>query len=1116
MTGSQFYAHGRLQCLAGYREIPSIAGHMTFMLRQFPLFSSRFVRAYGRVFELWSPNSAIPAYLPGLPAASPLLLGAPAPLQRRYDGHTGKHDCLHVPQYSQEATRYWAYMRRASSVQSGDWNAEAYLPFIEQWVDEGRRGHLAEGFISRLSAIYRELERRKQELDRRHGATLRANYPQFPSELDIQRLTEVKSWEEAVDRAVPIQRGLREKEGWLEERLAHLSTPGPRDIGALRARDMPVSLDYRMGAWVNGCSELTVLTLMAMRAPVFVVCELDAEEAALFTDSAASNFLEGTDVEQTLSEDNPYQRIAAEQFLLDSLLRRGTSISFEPDVPPIQRRWASSSFLFEQPGIRRDVWMGTEGERLDWQLLSAPRRPVETPRASRASLPLRTIPPTNPVTTTARTRPRPFPSTPSLPPTSSSGWGSAAWPRSDRYEENWGGNSNWGSTESERLPRPHAPPTPSPAPAPSSNSASSSSNKYAAPDLEYRVVDAEHVHWIVAPDVAPENTATQNKYERYVLRQIGEVMMWVRVSNRGELHFRNQWVDRVRRRRLYFGDFVLPSGIVDVDVFGAPVPRYQFVVLDGNKYTPMKASHWMYRTDAPLRGDAGKKQRAPHPNQLPKWADISKGKDTVKAKGKAVAPYADDDDDDDDVEGMDVDVNGPTEAERPSECVVLDGVDSEHTAAMFQGFSADQLWGARARPTAILNARRRIWLRFATVEEGQRALGAMANLGYGVEASFTSVYSFEDARLYTRDIWTPDLMEDIVESTPTISTTGVTRERLPGEPSLPPPPSQLSPTSPAPPRSPPPSVSPPPRSLSPVLCSAPPQEPVEAIPSLPDRRVQVPQLPPTTSPSLDSAPIAPAPAAHRPPVSVPRARDDAPTPSRPTARPPAPRPAPPAAQPSRSPPKAPRQMRLPLENRPSDAPVHRSPGWAPAVSAPRPVAPLPHRSLAARLETRGNLLSLLPRLSDASAPASSNLHRGGQSMIPLPLRLSTPPPSSSPAFLHPLLDTRVSMNNFGEIIVPAPEASTRQPGREREVSLRIHGTVPAQGSSNAARVEGEREGPPRKKKKVRRGNRAGVQAKAQEERRERLRREGFEEEPQNLRWHDDDDEDDPPVAGPSH
>ncbi|KAJ7145042.1 hypothetical protein C8R46DRAFT_1232425 [Mycena filopes] len=1096
---------------------------MTFLLRQFPLFSSRFVRSYGRVFELWSPNSSIPAYLPGLPAASPLLFIASAPPQRRYDGHTGKHDCLHVPQYSQEATRYWAYMRRASSVQPEDWNADAYLPFVGQWVDEGRRGHLDEAFISRLSAINRELERRKQELDRRYGATYRSNYPRFPSELDVQRLAEIKSWEEAVDHAVPIQRGLREKEGWIEERFAHVSTPERRDVESLRARDMPVSLDYRMGAWVNGCSELTVLTLMAMRVPVFVVSELDGEAAALFTDSAASNFLEGTDVEQTLSEDNPYQKIACAQFLLDNLLRRGPSISFEPDVPPIQRQWASSAFLFEQPGIRRDVWMGTEGERLEWQLLAEPFRRAEPPRTSYARSPPRVIPPTNPATLAARARPNPFPSTPALPPATSSGWGTAAWPRTDREEGGWGGNSNWASGESERLHRPHASPTPSrasaPAPTPASTlastPASASTSRYAAPDLEYRVVDSEHMPWIVAPDVAPENTATKDRYERFVLKKIDEVMMWVRVSNRGELNYRNQWVDRVRRRRLYFGDFVIPAGVVDVDIFGAPVPRYQFMVLDGNKYKPLKASHWMYRKDAPLCGDVGKKQRTPHPNQLPRWKELAKGKDAAKAKGKAVAPYVDNDYDDDDVEGMDVDVGGPTEAERPSECVVLDGVDSDHTAVVFQGLSADRLWGARARPTVILNAQRRIWLRFATVEEGQRALGALASMSYGVEASFASVYSFEDARQYTGDIWTPDLMEDIVVTTPVPSTSvepvEVTRERLLGEPSFVPSSPQHSPTSPVPPHSPPQPVSPPPRTPSPVSRATPPEVILETEPLLSNSVAQEPQAavaPPT--PKLATPPAA----AHRPPLPVSRPQTVATAPSRPTTRPTAARPAPSSASVPRSPPRAPRQMRLPLEARLSDAPSPRTASWAPPAPFYRPVAPLPHRPLAARLETRGNLLSLLPRLSDASAPVSSSLHRGGQSMVPLSLRLSTPPPSSPTAPLHPLMNPRVLMNNFGEIITPAAAGTSARPSeRERNISSHIRGAASVPSTS---RVETEREGPPRKKKKVRRGNRAGVQAKAQEERRERLRREGFEEEPENLRWHNSDDEEDPPMAGPSH
>ncbi|KAJ7177764.1 hypothetical protein C8R46DRAFT_1212494 [Mycena filopes] len=1085
MSGSQRYSKSRLPCLAGYREVPFPVAYMTFAIRHFPLFSHRFVRSYGKIYELWSPNSSIPAFLPGPPLGTPAS-GAPffsaAPPPMRYDGHRGKFDCLHVPQYSQEATRYWAYMRRASTVRATDWNAAAYLPFVDQWVEEGRRGHLSADFVTRLSAIYRELEQRRQHLDLRFGMRLSGAPPSFPSLQDIHRLSDLKSWEEAVDRGVAVQRGLREKEGWLDWRFANASVPDPKDLDSLRERDMPVALDYRMGAWVNGCSELTVLRLMSSRAPVFVVSELDEEAAASFTGPAAEDFLQGTDVETLLSDSNPYQSIARNQILLDAIQIRPRVEAIPPAInaSPEQRSWASPSSLLEQPSVRREVWTGTDGERLDWQLLAAtqpasvlrpPRPPFSANPPARPSLSnhsrFNTAPPNDRVHF-------PFSYGPSKPLSTSPAWGTPAWPNEDTSTSAWSGGSHWGVQESERLPRPHAassPPRdlsspPSPAPTPRARNP----NLYAPPELEYRVIDPKHVPWIVAPDVQPENTTPKLKYERFELREVDGILQWVRAASKGEISAENEWVDRQRKRRLYFGRFTIPAGVVEDDVFGAPVPRYQFV--------------------------------------LPRTNALAKAKDSAKAKGKAVAAYDNEDYDDDEPHGMDVDVAGPSEAERPSECVVLDGVDPAHTATVFQALSDDCLRGARAFPVSILNAQQRIWLRFASVTEGQRAFGALPSLARGIQLSFTSTFVFEEAQRYTRDIWTPDLMEDVQSTAQVVESAEARaddRERLYGEPSvptqpspplspiivdvqLPPaPPSPTSPTSP-PPRSPPQSVTPPPRERD---------APAPTVASPREERYQVPpvrtrSIPPSASPASVTMPPPPPP----------------PTPKR---VPPVPKNSVPQ---SREPPTAPRFMRLPLEDRLSDAPVVRTTRWGPPV-APRPMAPLPSRA-----GHRGNLMSLLPRLSDARAPASSALHRDGQSLVPLPLRLSTPPPSSqsliplplrlstpeplAPA-VHPLLDRRVQMNNFGEVVSsPAAASSARQ-------AERLQAPLTGVGSSSGVTKEDR----PRKKKKPRRGNRAGVQARAQEARREQRRREGFEEEPADLRWNDSDEEE-PPMAGPSH
>ncbi|KAJ7887726.1 hypothetical protein B0H13DRAFT_2342322 [Mycena leptocephala] len=320
-----YYPTGRRACLAGYNDMPVLDTTMTFNLLQLPRVNSRLIRIGTRLFELWSPNSLQLPFLPGLRLSS-FRPSIPAERrERRYDGHAGKHDHLYVPQYALAETAHWPMMRRGEEVRSGDLRSEIYLPLTSQWKDEGVNGRLRATFVDRLSAIRRDLETEvlalRPLLHTFPGAW--ASRPTNPTRDQVEKLRDLRTWEDVVDRGVAVQRDLREKEAWVawwHERLRQKASEFllPR----LRELDFPYADDQYIGVWVNGAPEETVLRYLAASIPCFIVHEFKGLVTGIADRDVCvqENFLRGTLLDTLLGDDNPYQSIARRQaMVLDSL-----------------------------------------------------------------------------------------------------------------------------------------------------------------------------------------------------------------------------------------------------------------------------------------------------------------------------------------------------------------------------------------------------------------------------------------------------------------------------------------------------------------------------------------------------------------------------------------------------------------------------------------------------------------------------------------------------------------------------------------------------------------------------------------------------------------------------
>ncbi|KAJ7355480.1 hypothetical protein DFH08DRAFT_803488 [Mycena albidolilacea] len=231
-----------------------------------------------------------------------------------------------------------------------------------------------------------------------------------------------------------------------------------------------------------------------------------------------------------------------------------------------------------------------------------------------------------------------------------------------------------------------------------------------------------------------------------------QVAAWIYHGQKAKVSSASTWYDRDHGRRLHFGRYRTEEGVLDEKVFGAPVPRFPFIVIEGEVAKPQRASRWMYRTRSPARGDQGRRATTPPPTRLP-WAPgcgpSPKGKSGEKGKGKG--KWMSDSSGPDSDDSMDVDNAEP--APIVTNVVVVDGVDSTLGAVGFEALARDALYRNGTRPLAIIHTRGRMWLRMEDAAAGQRALGGLRSLGPELRLSYQPNDNFDEETAYTTDIW---------------------------------------------------------------------------------------------------------------------------------------------------------------------------------------------------------------------------------------------------------------------------------------------------------------------------------------------------------------------------
>ncbi|KAK7006124.1 hypothetical protein R3P38DRAFT_2555857, partial [Favolaschia claudopus] len=554
------YWGSRLSCTAGYYTPPQVYSKMKFELRRIPQVTSRVVKdGQGRRWELWSPNSIQTPFLPGWRAPGPLPPLPASEEERRYDGHLGRMDCLFSPHYSGEFIAHWPYLRRPYSVPSNDFAYAAYEPLMNQWdVDsrDHRKGSFRLEFIHRLNTLRSELDSRMEAMGARlrGGSTTWANRPQYTTSTIITELMGVRSWGDAVDRGVGAQRGLREKEAWLSMTHAR-RVLGRATMDQLRGVRFPRADERFIGVWVNGINEGAVLANMYAGIPCFIVHSYAAED------------LTRAEVDPAIPTPSDFVT--------------GTDVITAVLDSPYQK-------LARLDAFRLDVPLRPSKEAV----LQVNPSPEEEKLSSSLYLEQLGVQPDSWKKADFDANPEPF---------DLLGWrkGSAV------------------QTANPQAPLIFVPP-PAPAPTvgPALGDPSTKQDKFAHQELEKQVIDPDRVAWIVPPPVA--EAAREGKWAMYELEELESgrtAFIYRGKSNKPETD--EKFFDRVKKRRLYMGEYEVPAGVLNKGVFGVPVPRYPFVIMDGIKERMEKPSFWMYKKEAPLKGDAGKKAETPRAEELP-------------------------------------------------------------------------------------------------------------------------------------------------------------------------------------------------------------------------------------------------------------------------------------------------------------------------------------------------------------------------------------------------------------------------------------------------------------------------------------------------------------------
>ncbi|KJA13697.1 hypothetical protein HYPSUDRAFT_59756 [Hypholoma sublateritium FD-334 SS-4] len=328
------FALPRHRAGAGYVAFPALITAMLFLLPQFTLRSSCFVRAQHRLFEIWSPNSKQRPYYPGVRNPDHVA-GLFDEDYLRCDGHLGRFDPTSCPQLFSPEKPWLGFVKNSAEPDL----VEFSLTPLE-WEPSGPgslRGYMGTDYLRRLHHRQQEIMETMDSLARIQQVhpSIWERRPVCDDDVMDDLNTTYLSYGQAVDLMAKAHRCLKHQDAWNRMAVALL-----RDVEhPVDPIDIPVPRadESLMGVWLNGTTELDGLRLLRHKVPCFVLSEVfsaeDHQRAQKCT--VLEDFVTRTPVEWMSSDLYMYHTALTQAGfqLLDSVVDIGIATAV-PEYPP--------------------------------------------------------------------------------------------------------------------------------------------------------------------------------------------------------------------------------------------------------------------------------------------------------------------------------------------------------------------------------------------------------------------------------------------------------------------------------------------------------------------------------------------------------------------------------------------------------------------------------------------------------------------------------------------------------------------------------------------------------------------------------------------------------------
>ena len=315
---SRRYATKRRYSNFGYYDMPAVNDAMTFMLPPFQTLHSRLVRVGPKLWQLWSPNSPLNAFYPGIRAPGYEVKMEDDEEKRRFDGHLGRFDPTRSPQHFDARHPWLGFVRRDRTTSSRVEHIPSFLAWesLPPHNNSHDLGKLDTAFIIQLTSRNIELEAIMASCEGIADIVPAywADRPIRPVEDELRALHGTLHFSTAVDTVAAIQRGLKLKSAWARAiGIMIKEKKGATYTGWIPK--VPVASEEFLGVWINGTKEEEAMWLLSHKIPCFIIHEVPPSDLFGFVeDHKYLDFVTKTDALFLHKEHNGFDHLAVKTF----------------------------------------------------------------------------------------------------------------------------------------------------------------------------------------------------------------------------------------------------------------------------------------------------------------------------------------------------------------------------------------------------------------------------------------------------------------------------------------------------------------------------------------------------------------------------------------------------------------------------------------------------------------------------------------------------------------------------------------------------------------------------------------------------------------------------------